>query len=62
MKISEKDDNVIELADYRRKPVRYDLYTEPEFPQPGEPGFFGTYTPPAPYHVKKRDDADVEDR
>ena len=44
MKISEKDDNVIELADYRRKPVRYDLYTEPEFPQPGEPGFFGTYT------------------
>ena len=56
MKIFEKDDNVIELADYRRKPVRYDLYTEPEFPQPGQPGYCGTYTPPAPYGRQEDDD------
>ena len=59
MKIFEKDDNVIELADYRRKPVRYDLYTEPEFPQPGQPGWMGTYTPPAPYGKKEQSDEDT---
>ena len=58
MAISKKYKNVIDLADYRRKPVSYALYTEPEFPQPGQPGYLGTYSPPSPYGLQKEDDKD----
>ena len=52
---------VIDLAAYRKKKFTYDIDPGPEFPQPGQPGYFGTYSPPPPYGLQKEDDKD-EDR
>ena len=60
MAISKKHQKVVYLADYRKKPVSYALYTEPEFPQPGQPGYCGTYTPPPPYGRQEEDDKDAD--
>ena len=49
MAVSKRNKKIIILADYRRKPAPYSVDTTPVFPQPGQPGYMGTYTPPAPY-------------
>lgn len=54
MAIPKKYNNVIELADYRKKAVPYPVDTMHEFPQPGQPGYLGTYTPQAPYGKKEQ--------
>jgi len=48
----ELPDNVIPF------PVRYPCPEDMKQPKPGEPGYFGTWTPPAPYGDKKREDDD----
>jgi len=58
MAISKKHNNVIELADYRKKAVPYPVDTMPEFPQPGQPGYCRTYTPPPPYGKKEQGEED----
>ena len=58
MAISKKHNNVIELADYRKKAVPYPVDTMPEFPQPWQPGYLGTYSPPAPYGKEEQDEKD----
>ena len=60
MTIPLKHKNVIDLADYRRKPVSYALCTELEFPQPGQPGYLGTYTPQAPYGKEAQGEEDAD--
>ena len=57
MAISKKHNNVFELVDYR-KPILYPVDTTPEFLQPGQPGYVGTYTPPAPYGKKAQGEED----
>ncbi|MFH1629304.1 MAG: hypothetical protein ABIE47_11365 [Pseudomonadota bacterium] len=60
MAISKKNGKVIELAAYRKKRFTYDIDPEPEFPQTGQPGYLGTYTPPPPYGLQKEDDKDAD--
>jgi len=50
---------VVDLAAYRKKRFIYDIDPGPEFPQPGQPGYLGTYTLQAPYGPQK-DDKDVD--
>ncbi len=37
-----------------RKANPYPNETAPEILQPGQPGYVGTYTPPAPYDKKEK--------
>jgi len=60
MAISKKQRKVIDLADYRKKPVTYEIDTGPEFPQPGQPGYSGTYTPQALYGKKEQGEEDAD--
>jgi len=58
MAISNKHKNVVDLADYRKKAVPYPVDTMPEFPQPGQSGYLGTYTSQAPYGKKEQGEED----
>lgn len=60
MAVSKKNKKIIVLADYRRKPVPYPVDITPEFLQPGQPGYMGTYTPPAPYGKEAQGEKDDE--
>ena len=55
-----KHTKVVDLAAYRKKRVTYDIDPGPEFPQPGHPGYFGTYTPQAPYGKKEQGEEDAD--
>ena len=54
MTIPKKIEKVIQLAAYRKMRFTYDIDPGPEFPQAGQPGYFGTYTPQAPYWKKEQ--------
>jgi hypothetical protein len=60
MAISNKERKVIDLAAYRKKRFTYDIDPGPEFPQPGQPGYSGTYTPQTPYRKKEQGEADAD--
>ncbi len=59
MAISKKNEKVIDLAAYRKKKVTYDIDPGPEIPQPGQPGYLGTWTPQAPYGKKEQGEEDA---
>ncbi len=58
MAISKKHKNVVDLADYRKKAVPYPVDATPEFPQPGHPGYCGTYSQPPPYGKQEQGEED----
>ncbi len=56
MTIHKKHEKVIDLAAYRKKKFTYDIDPGPESPQPGQPGYLGTWTPQAPYGKKEQEE------
>ncbi len=60
MAIPKKNEKVTDLVTYRKKRVTYYMDPGPEFPQPGQPGYLGTYTPQAPYGKKEQAEEDAD--